>query len=195
LVNPDIDNYKRPYLLPYRQEHPSDKTLTIFFELPNKQKNLVFFVWVNDEQYPHNTHKNHGEDPCMKEFKRLQDSNLLEHYSEEFHEGKFTIDPKQGAPKFLKFEKYRCSVHANILYDGTTHYALAIATPNNPHDLFDHYNLFIKKIREHFIAQKKPFEFRVFAGDTQFENLLQQNINSADWKREASQGDITFSAQ
>gem|GEM_PF-3168815 len=193
LVNPDVDGYKRIYLSPYRQEHPSDKTLTIFFVLPKKPKNRVFFVWVNDDQHPHDTHKNYGEDPCVKEFKRLRDSQSLEDYSEEFHEGKFTVVPRPNAPKFLKLEKYGHSVHANILYDGTAHYAMAIATPGNPHDLFDHYALFIEKTREHFLSQKEAFEFRVFAGDTQFENLLQQNMNPAHWKRTVGQGEIIFS--
>ena len=93
LVNPDVDRYKRMYLSPYRQEHPSDKTLTIFFVVPKRPQKRVFFVWVNDDQHPHNTHKNHGEDPCVKEFKRLRDSQKLEEYSEDFHEGKFTESP------------------------------------------------------------------------------------------------------
>ena len=193
LVNPDLDGYKRMYLSPYRQEHPSDKTFTVFFVVPQKPQNRVFFVWVNDDQHPHDTHKNHGEDPCAKEFKRLRDSKKLEEYSEDFHEGKFTVVPKPNAPKFLKFEKYGASIHANILNDGSTHYALAIATPNNPHELADHYALFIEKVREHFLAQNEPFEFRVFAGDTQFEDLLQQNMDLRFWKKKAGQGEIIFS--
>ena len=73
LVDPSITSYRRSYLHPYRQEHPSDKTLTIFFAIPARPQNRVFFVWVNDDLHPHDTRKNHGEDPCVKEFVRLRD--------------------------------------------------------------------------------------------------------------------------
>ena len=100
---------------------------------------MIFdFCWIG--------YKNHGEDPCVKEFKRLRDSKSLEEYSEAFHEGSFTIVPRPNAPKFLKFDKYGASVHANILYDGVTHYSLAIVTLNNPSDLFDHPTLVRKPI-------------------------------------------------
>lgn len=193
LVDPDVDGYKRFYLSPYKQEHPSDKTMTIFFVIPAKPANRVFFVWVNDDDHPHDTHKNHGEDPCVKEFKRLRDSNSLEVYSEDYHEGKLTPKPRPNAPTFLKFEKYGLSVHANILHDGDTYYSLSIATPNNPNDLVDHYALFIEKIREHFLAQKAPFEFRVFDGDAQFGDLLEQNMDLRIWQKTITKGETTYS--
>jgi hypothetical protein len=40
--------------------------------------------------------------------------------------------------QIAEIRQYGASIHANILNDGSTHYALAIATPNNPHDLADH---------------------------------------------------------
>jgi len=152
-------------------------------------------VWVNDDQHPHDTHKNHGEDPCVKEFKRLRDFKKLEEYSEEFHEGKFTVVPRPNAPNFLKFEKYGASVHTNVLNDGSTFYALAIATLNTSNEIFDHYTLFIEKIRDHFLNQKKNFEFRVFDGDIHFENLLQQNLDLRNWKKKEGKGEIVYSVQ
>ncbi|MBI1862369.1 MAG: hypothetical protein HYR96_15765 [Deltaproteobacteria bacterium] len=193
LVDPDLQGYRRMYLSPYRQEHPSDKTLTLFFVVPAKPSNRVFFIWVNDDQHPHDTHKNHGDDPCLKEFVRLRDSKGLEAYSEDFHEGKFTVVPRPNAPKYMKFEKYGALVHTNILHDGATHYALTLSSLNSPSDLFDHYQRFIEKIREHFLGQKEPFEFRVYSGDLAFQNLLQQNINPGDWKQTSSGGETIFS--
>jgi hypothetical protein len=75
-ADPTPNQYKRAYLTPYLQDHPTDKTLTIFFKIETDNK--VFLVWINDQNHPHDTHKNHGEDPCIKEFSRLKNSNLLE---------------------------------------------------------------------------------------------------------------------
>jgi hypothetical protein len=183
LVDPDHKNYRRPYLHPYRQEHPSDKTLTIFFAIPSKPPGRVFFVWVNDDRHPHDTHKNHGDDPCVKEFVRLRDANLLAQYSEDEHEGKFTIIPRASSPNFIKFEKYRASVYSNVAHDTATHYTMAITSMNHPNDLFDHHRIFIEKIREHFLSIKEPFEFRVLPGDTAFQALLQSNANPAHWNQ------------
>src|SRR5207245_1978535 len=78
LQDPNLATYRRIYLSPYRQEHPSDKTLTLFFVLLPKPPARVFFVWINDSRHPHDTHKNHGDDPCVKEFVRLRNAGLLE---------------------------------------------------------------------------------------------------------------------
>lgn len=183
LVDPDHVDYRRPYLKPYRQEHPSDKTLTIFFVIPLKPPGRVFFVWVNDDRFPHNTRKNHGPDPCVDEFVRLDKAKLLEQYAEKFHEGTFSVAPRAAGPSFIKFEKYNASVFANIFHDGVTHFAMAITTMNNPADIFDHHKLFIEKIREHYQSIKQPFEFRVPPGDSVFQTLLQNNANPAVWSQ------------
>ncbi|MBS1985594.1 MAG: hypothetical protein JST16_15630 [Bdellovibrionales bacterium] len=190
LVDPDNKQYRRPYLTPYRQEHPSDKTLTLFFE--PVAADGVFFVWINDERHPHDTHKNHGDDPCVKEFVRLRDARELESYSKDFHEGKFTVQPRANAPKFLRFEKYGASVHGNVSHDGAVHFSMAIASPDDESDLFDHYKLFIAKTREHFMEQGLPFEFRVFDGNDEFERLLGENIEPGHWAKTRAHGETTY---
>jgi len=190
LVDPDHKNYRRSYLHPYRQEHPSDKTLTIFFAIPSKPPGRVFFAWVNDDSHPHDTRKNHGDDPCVKEFVRLRDAKpcLLEQYSEDEHEGKFTFVPRATSPSYMKFEKYKAWVHSNVSYDTVTHYAMAITSMGNPSDIFDHHKIFIEKVREHFISIKQPFEFRVLPGDATFQAILQSNVNPAHWNQTTDGG-------
>jgi hypothetical protein len=180
LVNPELDAYRRPYLHPYRQEHPSDKTLTIFFVIPARPPSRVFFVWVNDDQHSHDTHKNHGDDPCVKEFIRLRDSGSLEQYSEDEHEGEFTVNPRTG-PSFVKFQKYNASVFSNVSHDGTTHYSMAITSMNAVDEIFDHYELFIRNVREYYLSQGQKFEFRIFQGDTSFQNLISNNADHSSW--------------
>lgn len=188
LVDPLNNNYHRPYLKPYRQEHASEKIMTIFFVVEPKLPDIVFFAWVNDDQFPHDTHKNHGPDPCIDEFVRLQRGQHLEQYSKDFHEGKFTFVPRATAPNFMKFEKYGASVYSNISYDTVTHFTMAITSMNQPNQLFDHYKLFIHEIREHFHSQGQPFEFRVLPGDTAFQNILQSNANPAHWNQTTDGG-------
>jgi hypothetical protein len=183
LSDPTHNNYARPKLKPYKQEHPSDKTLTIFFAIPSKPTGRVFFVWVNDDRHPHSTHKNFGEDPCVKEFIRLRDGNLLEDYSLDYHEGKFTVTPRLTSPSFAKFEKYGASVYANISYDGNTYFAMSVTSMNAANQIFDHYQLFIDELKKHFVSQKQQFEFRVPPGDTAFQIMLQNSCNPAEWNQ------------
>ncbi len=195
LVDPDHKGYRRPYLDPYRQEHPSDKTLTIFFAVPSRPVGRVFFVWVNDDRHPHDTHKNFGDDPCVKEFIRLRDANLLAQYSEDEHEGKFTVTPRPIGPSFVKFEKYKASVFSNVSHDTVTHFTMAISTMSPPNDIFDHYKLFIEQVHKHYQTLKQPFEFRVPPGDTALLDLLKNNANPAHWKLSQDGGMDIFSIQ
>jgi hypothetical protein len=190
LVDPTNKKYYRAYLDPYWQEHPSDKTLTIFFVVPPKPPGRVFFVWVNDDRHPHDTHKNHGDDPCVKEFVRLRDAKpcLLDHYSQAEHEGSFTVTPRATGPSFVKFEKYKASVFSNVAHDTVTHFTMAITSMAQPRDLFDHYALFIEKIREHYLTHGQTFEFRVPPGDATFQTLLQSNANPSHWSHSQSGG-------
>jgi hypothetical protein len=183
LLDPRNNKYHRWYLDPYWQEHPSDTTLTIFFVPITKPPGRVFFVWVNDDRHPHDTHKNHGDDPCVKEFVRLRDAKpcLLEQYSEDEHEGKFTVNPRRVGPAYVTFEKYKVTVFSNVTHDGQTHFTMALASMTQPADLFDHYKIFIKKIREHYQSLKSPFEFRVPPHDTDFLNILRGNADPAHW--------------
>lgn len=191
LDNPELDSYKRWYLDPYRQEHPADTTITIFFVIPSRPKDRVFFVWVNDDQHPHDTRKSHGDDPCVKEFIRLRDSNLLEQYSEKEHEGELTVSPRKPntVPTFYKFSQYKASVYANVSFDSQTYFSMAIATSDPSQDIFEHYKLFLEKIREHFLSIKMPFEFRVADGDMELHEILQANIDPSQWKK-TQDGDL-----
>ena len=191
LVDPTLNQYKRPYLGHHLQEHPTDKTKTVFFEIVGG--NIVFFVWINYENHPHNTHKNFGEDPCIKEFDRLKNAGTLEVYSQNYHEGVFTVTPRPNKPAFISFKKFDATVFSAIYYDGETYYTMAITTHESEDEIFDHYKIFLEKLREHFLNQKMPFEIRVNTGDKDFEILLEQNIDQTKWKKQSSAGDITWS--
>lgn len=192
LTNPTLQQYQRPYLTPYCQEHPSDKTLTLFFEILGPL-NKVFFVWINDERHPHDTHKNHGDDPCLKEFSRLRASGSLETYSQNFHEGVFTVKPRANKPNFMVFEKYGVSVFSPVYHDGAIFYIMAITTRAENDEIHDHYSVFIEKLHQHFSSTKQPFEIRVNSGDHDFQKLVEDNIDPSKWKLNGASGDISWS--
>lgn len=195
LLDPEVDGYKRFYLSPYRQEHPSEKQLTLFFvPLPNPPKR-VFFVWVNDDQFLHDTRRNHGDDPCVKEFIRLRDQNLLEDHSEKLHEGVFTVTPRPNAPTFIKFEKLGASVHANIVFDGATYYSMRIFSFNDPDELFDLHGEFLTRLRDHFKKNSLLFEIRDVVGDPSFQKLIRDNIDPSGWLETQSNGEVIWTIQ
>ena len=143
LTRPDDNQFKRDYLTPYRQEHPTNKQLTIFFE-HFQDKKKVFFVWINDQSCLHDTRKKHGEDPCIVEFKKLQLSGNLEQYSPEIHEGELKITPRDSDPHFFNFNAIDIRSYANVLKDdGGNYYCMGIIFTDNKgediDDLFNHH--------------------------------------------------------
>lgn len=94
--DPNLDAYKRPYLTPFRQKHPTtDHQYTLFFTLVSKDE--VFFVWINDNSCLHETRANYP-DPCRKEFERLQAKGELETYAPTVHEVIFDVQPDANRP-------------------------------------------------------------------------------------------------
>ena len=105
--DPELDEYKRPYLTPYRQKHPTtDHQYTLYFLIVSK--NEIFFVWINDSTCLHTTRANYP-DPCQKEFDRLKENGLLEKFDPNFHKLNFEVNPNKKKPiqcrsKFLNYE-------------------------------------------------------------------------------------------
>jgi hypothetical protein len=159
------NQFKRDYLTPYRQEHPTNKQLTIFFTHDAKN-DKVYFIWINDKSCFHDTRKNHGEDPCIVEFKKLQNLGPLEDYDIEIHEGKLEFSPRATDPHFMRFSALQISSHGNILSDDETYYCMSVVTEDEKaeevHPLFvEHFKLFLSKLSAHFKAQEQNFEFRI----------------------------------
>jgi hypothetical protein len=190
LVDPTLTQYERPYLGNHRQEHPSDKTVTIFFELlPNK---TVYFAWINDDSCPHNSFKNY-EDPCRKEFLRLKGIGEIPTYSQDFDEGEFEVTPRPNKPSFISFEKYGVSVFSAIYNDTKIFYTMAVTTHAQDHEIHDHYEIFFEKVREHFVGTKQAFEIRVNTGDNSFEDLVRSKISLNGWVEKNDSGNISWS--
>ena len=94
--NPDLDDYKRQYLTPYRQKHPtSNHQYTLFFTPIST--NEIYFVWINDTECLHETRANYP-DPCLKEFQRLKAKGDLELYDPSVHHVRFEVKPDRTKP-------------------------------------------------------------------------------------------------
>lgn len=188
LARPDDHSFKRDYLTPYRQEHPSNKQLTIFF---THDQDKVFFVWINDYSCPHDTHKSHGEDPCLIEFKKLQQAGLLEDYDFDLHEGKFEIKPRASDPHFMRFSCLYIATHGNILFDGNTYYCMGIVSDDEKGSENDmvmeyHYRLFLDQVHNYFKKEGKDFEFRIPLYDDELLDRLKKSYDPALWKESST---------
>lgn len=188
LVSPSDHQFKRDYLTPYKQEHPTDKQLTIFFEhLSSAGK--VFFTWINDPSCLHDTRKKHGEDPCIMKFKKLQAAGSLEQYSEDFHEGKIEITPRSSDPHFFDFNAIDIRSYGNILKDdGYQYYCMGIefrdTKSENIDTLFIHHAfLLLKCLHGHFKSNGQRFEFRIPpVFNTEIINYLNQAYDKLEWQ-------------
>lgn len=66
-----------------------------FFKIHSKDQ-MIFFVWLNPEDYPHDSSKGEN-DPCYKEFKRLLKNGKLEEFAPEVEED----------PEFIFYGEFR----------------------------------------------------------------------------------------
>lgn len=95
-LDPDLNDYKRTYLTPYRQKHPtSDHQYTLYFKVISSDG--VFFAWINDTTCLHDT-RNQRTDPCLKEFQRLDSIGEIEKFSSQFHQMVFEVHPDKTKP-------------------------------------------------------------------------------------------------
>jgi hypothetical protein len=94
--DPDLPEYRRPYLTPFRQKHPTtDHQYTLYFKPISA--NEIFVVWINDTSCLHETRANYP-DPCRKEFERLLAKGDLETYDPAVHHVRFDVQPDPARP-------------------------------------------------------------------------------------------------
>lgn len=183
LVNPNLNDYKRPYLDDYRQEHPTNKQITIFFQIIDAQ--TVFFVWVNDESCLHTT-RTPKEDPCIKEFNRVKNLKAHEAYNQKRHEGDFSVKPRDDFPIYMSFKKYDATLFSTVLSDGETFYSMNINCMEDDAEIFDHYSIYFKKIHTHFKQQKKAFEFRIPDSEVDLIQKINSTASSVEWQMQTN---------
>lgn len=88
LVNPkNTDNIPND-LKPYWVEKVGGQ-IRLFYEIIDGI-DVIHFVWVNSEDFPHDTNNGQANDPCYNEFTRLYRNQSLEKYTpEKIIEGKY----------------------------------------------------------------------------------------------------------
>lgn len=187
LLDPSLDKYKRPYLTPYKQEHPANPQYTIFFE-HLEMEDIVLFVWLNDYGCLHTTRKP-SEDPCLVEFDKLRKAGQLESYEDAYHLGKLTVKPRFDKPIYIEYEMLDYQVYFHILNDGDTYYSLMLGFHDNEAE--DNFNItqhvfkfFLNSFSSHLRIQKQTFEFRIENNvfNNELIDLLKNEHDPSEWK-------------
>jgi hypothetical protein len=94
--DPNLHEYSRAYLVPFRQKHPTtDHQYTLYFLIISRDE--IFIAWINDTSCLHDTRANFA-DPCLKEFNRLKARGLIENYDPTFHKIRFEVRPDSKKP-------------------------------------------------------------------------------------------------
>lgn len=183
LANPENDDFKRPYLTPYLQEHlPQDKQRTVYFQIQDADE-TAYFVWINDDSCLHTTRKP-TEDPDVKEFDRLRKANELEVYDKNFHGGDFKVTPKEGKPTFFDLKKLGARIFCNVFQgeDGNLYTTGLRVIEDEFEDAYDLVEDFLGRLANHFkTVQKSPFEFRLYTDA--YEELIAEIKRVADPKQ------------
>ena len=81
LVNPKKTDNIIHGLKPYWAEKVGGQ-IRLFYEII-EASNIVHFVWVNPEEFPHNTNDGQENDPCYNEFTRLYNKQAFDKYVQE----------------------------------------------------------------------------------------------------------------
>lgn len=187
LVDPTLNTYERPYLKEHRQEHPANPQHTIFFEYI-KSKDVVFFVWLNDYSCLHTTRK--STDPCVEKFGNLKHSGQIDIFSNDYHLGKLTVNPRVNKPIYIIFEALDYVIHFHVLNDGNSkYYALMLSYDDNKNEQEEAicnevFKLFLDAFAKHLKNQEHQFEFRLEMNHFNKEliDLIKSQHNSAQWK-------------
>lgn len=146
--DPDLDDYKRSYLTPYRQKHPTtDHQYTLYFLVipPNE----IFIVWINDSSCLHTTRANY-QDPCQKEFDRLKRLGQLETFDPNIHYFKFQVNPNKKKPIQCRSLYLNHEVTLNSYFDGTAFVGHAFYCDDPVEGIsIRHVSLFLNELHQH----------------------------------------------
>lgn len=179
--DPTLHDYIRPYLVPFKQKHPTtDKQYALYFiENPGRE---IFFVWVNDDSCLHTTRANY-DDPCTKKFLKLKDDNDLELYDALLHKPQFEVHPKSILPIKCRsrFLGYEVNLRSNKIDDGYEGYSFSC---DDPHEkiAIRHTKLFLKELFAHIKKIKVKFKITIIKlGNEDIIEMLKSSYEPSEW--------------
>lgn len=182
-IDPDLNDYKRTYLTPYRQKHPtSNHQYTLYFKVISSDE--VFFAWINDQTCLHDTH-NKLTDPCLKEFQRLQNKGEIEIYDSQYHQIVFEVHPDKSKP--IKCRSRFLGSEINLVShtcDNIDFIGHAFHCDEENHEIaILHAKEFLEKLYLELSAVKISFKFQFIKVGHQDEvALLSQSFNPNQWE-------------
>lgn len=180
---PDLNDYKRDYLTPYRQKHPTtDHQYTLFFTVHDQSH--IFIVWINDSTCLHDTRANF-QDPCRKEFERLRKNGQLENYEASKHHVQFKVHPDSSKPIRCHSRYLGYDIYLNSYMIGTTEFvghAFVCEEPNREIAKI-HTSEFLALLHKHLSQKnfKLKFQFTKMGHDEEVA-LLTNSYDVSQWR-------------
>lgn len=181
-LDPHHLDYARPYLTPYKQKHPNaDHQYTLFFEILSPSIS-IYFSWINDDTCLHTTRANY-DDPCLKEFEKLRNSNQLESFDPKFHQIQFEVHPDKNKPIRCRSRYLGCETQVNTYQDSAGMYVAHSFNCNDSHYEISrlHISLFLNELHTHISNNNISFEFRIYKSGHQ--KQIDQLTDSHDPKQ------------
>ena len=179
--DPNLNDYKRPYLTPYRQKHPTtDHQYTLYFEIISSSE--VFFVWINDQNCLHDT-RNELTDPCLKEFKRLQTRKEIEKYDQKFHQIVLEVQPDKSKPIRCRSRLLGRETTLNTYPDNSSYIGHAFFCDEENFEIAKiHVSKFLDELHKLLTTNKIEFQFQFTkAGHHHEISLLEEAYNPDRW--------------
>lgn len=180
-VDPDLHDYVRHYIHPYKQKHPTtNKEYTLYFIKVSATE--VFFIWVNDDSCLHTTRANY-DDPCTKKFLKLKTDDDLEKYDQQLHHPQFEVHPKAVLPlkcrsRYLGNE---VSISSSKIGDEYVAHSFACDDPHPEIGLI-HTKKFLKALIAHIRSLGVKFRITLFKqGNEDLIQLLRNGREPGDW--------------
>lgn len=181
-LDPSLNDYKRAYLTPYRQKHPTtDHQYTLYFL--EVSPNEIFFAWINDTSCLHDT-RNQLTDPCLKEFKRLLRRGLIEAYDLSKHKIVFEVHPDRSRPIRCRSTLLNGETTLNsYTADGNTYIGHAFNCDEPNFEIAKiHVKEFLNCLYGELASSNIPFEFQFTKSGHQREvMLLTSAIDPQKW--------------
>jgi hypothetical protein len=182
-LDPSLNDYKRPYLTPYRQKHPTtDHQYTLYFLVISTTE--IFFAWINDKSCLHDT-RNKLTDPCQKEFDKLIKNGVIETFDQKYHQIVFEIHPDKSKPircrsRFLGYETILNTYHdsSTQTYIGHAFYC----EESNIDIAKRHVKEFLNELYSSLVASSKKLEIHLEEQSHLHEILLlTESYNHDQW--------------
>ena len=182
--DPNLHDYFRAYITPYRQKHPTtDHQYTLYFLIVSNSE--IFVTWINDSSCLHTTRANFP-DPCNKEFQRLKSKGLLEAYNPNDHKVQFEVNPSSQKPLMCRSRFLGENVLLNSYFQDQSIVGYAFSCSETIEGIAEiHVANFLDLLHEELTRNHSSKEFQIEftkLGHAREMNLLSKSSDKSKWQ-------------